>query len=127
MQEKICPCCKAKISFKIFLKGIIKTHKRNAWTENEKGLVCIECNKQILSAERKTKFLLPIILVSMIPSLVYVLSLDGNYNLSTILIATLLYALIIPVGIFGIYKIYQKVELVCNDSSSFTYDHEQIH
>jgi len=126
MQIKICPCCKAKIDFKTFLHGIVKIHKRNPWVENEKGLVCIECKKQVLSAERKTKLLIPIILIAMLPTLGYMVSVNDITSIKNLLMIIFLLLLIIPIGIAGIYRIYKKVELICDDSNSYWYDHEQV-
>ena len=106
MKPRYCPCCNEKISYNLFLKNIVKIHKRNPWIEPEKGLICPKCNRQILSAERKTRLFIPIILVGMLPSWIYVFSFDENYGVQNILIILLLFSAIIPIGAFGIYRIY---------------------
>jgi len=127
MKPRYCPCCTEEISYSSFLKGIVKIHKRNPWIEPEKGFICPKYNKQTLSAERKTILLMPISLVGMIPAWIYIFSLNGNYGIQSIFITLLLFSLLIPIGVLGIYIIYQRVDLICDDTNSDKYNNEMIY
>ena len=122
MKSRICPCCSEEISYSLFYKGIIKIHKRNPWIEPEKGLICPYCHRQILSAERKTKLLIPMILVGMAPSWIYVFSLDIHYDLQEVFIILCLFGALIPISVLWIYRIFQKVDLICDDKNSDNYN-----
>ena len=126
MKRRKCPCCQEKISIRYFIKRVLFPKKNISFTENEKGFTCSECNKPILSAEKKFKLDTFTMSISMIPIAIFGLSDDLSFSQEFVFKFISVFVFSFILFLLGIFRQYYKVDFICNDKSSDEYNQQSI-
>ncbi len=127
METHSCPCCHKEISFKVFLKQLFVFKKRNPFSDNEKGVLCIHCSKSILCTEQKNKFFIPILLFLMMPFFVAGIVGEALFDLQNGIYFLIYLLLTFIASYLTLLKTYQKTQFICDDASSNKYNNEITH
>jgi ribosomal protein S27AE len=127
MKKRHCPCCGEAISFKAFVKALFTFRKRNAFVEDEVGVLCPQCKKSIISAERKNRVFIPILAFSLLPFLFMGAAWEAvtapPYGLC-FLGYTLLTLAASP---FLLMRTYRQITYLCHDENSDIYNRDMTY
>lgn len=126
-KKRKCPCCQEEISKKYFLKQILFKQGSFSFTENEKGIVCLKCNKPILSAEKKHWIPLFPMNISMIPIIVFGLVSDISFSKEYTFKFVLIFSFSFVLFVLLLLKKYNDIDFICDDQSSDEFNYHSIH
>jgi len=124
--KRVCPCCNEEITFRYFIKHL-KHRRKNFFVENEVGLLCPNCNRSIISAERKNKKVTPIMFTAIVPMALFGFNSDLSLSLDYAVKFIFWFSFSFLVFFLALYQIHRKIEYICDDENSDTYnEYEQL-